>query len=143
MTLVQAPRIASAGCLLVGETSDRQRSIAVHSGGLFPVGDAGLAEQAVFGALPRATYASAGNSFRLALIRIEAWRAHGGGGGEDRAAVFAIRTLTAGLRHLTTSAVSASLREIAAPVVATAAADEMPAWRSALDAAPLVRTIRA
>lgn len=142
VTLAQAPGVASAGCLLVAESQDRHRTIVAGSGGLFPAGDAAVTDQPVFAALPCATYASAGNGFRLALVAADAWRAHGPVDGEDRAAGFAVRTLAAGLRHLTTSAVSASLREATPPVVVTASADAMPAWRSALAAAPTVRAIR-
>ena len=143
VTLAQAPGVASAGCLMVRDGRDERRTIVVHSGGLFPDNEGGLSEQDVFSVLPRATYASAGNGFRLALVGGGAWRAHGRGGGADRAAGFAARTLTAGLRHLTTSAVSASLLGEALPIVATVPGGDAPAWRSALAGAPSIRTIRA
>jgi hypothetical protein len=113
--------VASAGCVIVRETRfEKGSALSLRSGGLHPTAvSLSGAPSLVFKEIdslvpfPRATYPVAGNTFRLVLIRADAWNELGGLDARNFPAAnhdidFALRAIKAGYVHLCTSAVTAS-----------------------------------
>jgi hypothetical protein len=113
--LAAASNVASAACLHVRATIGGKAQILPSSGGLFPLISVDesvgrLGEMPSHIAFPRATYPTAGNSLRCAMIPADVWRKFGNGlraaSMSERAQAFALETIAAGYRHLATTAVS-------------------------------------
>jgi hypothetical protein len=121
-------RVASAGCTILQETSTKKGSIIrFHSGGFFPSHvSVRSVPRLIFqtpdclDALAGTTYPVAGNSFDLALLRTDIFEQLSAGdtgtfvrSSEDL--WFALKALSAGYRHLCTSAVSVTAINASAP----------------------------